>query len=233
MEQIKPFSDERWASFCAFCGDFPATRDHVPPKIFLDKPYPENLPVVGACLDCNTRASVNEEYVACLLEVASCGSVDPAALSRDKIARILRKKPSIATKLASFLEGSGELFISKEDKGRISAVLEKIASALWAFETGETASPGAAGVRFSSIPGLAPNALEEFMMLDQPGTLPEVGSRMMSRVLITEDGKPLQPSWIELQSGRFSYGIELGYHGRVKMILGDYLVVEVDMAGRG
>jgi len=53
---------------------------------------------------------------------------------------------------------------------------------------------------------------------------------MMFRVLASEDG-PAPVSWIELQAGPISYGIEMfSEEGRVKMVLGDYIAAEVDLA---
>ena len=60
MRQIKEFTDERLRGFCAYCGGPAETRDHVPPRVFLDKPYPSNLPVVSACRECNEDISMDE-----------------------------------------------------------------------------------------------------------------------------------------------------------------------------
>lgn len=229
MDQIRTFSDERYAAFCAYCGGSPATRDHVPPRIFLDLPYPDNTPVVGACIDCNKGASLDEQYVACLLEVAAYGSAEPNALRRQKIARTLTKRPLLAAKLASSLRPNGEFAVSQEDGARLSAVFEKIARGLWTYEAGETAQYGGAVVSYMPITGLGAAQRKAFLTLQQPDLLPEVGSRMMIRALVGADG-PVQTSWIELQIGRFSYGIEMLHEGgRVKMVLGDYIAVEVNL----
>jgi hypothetical protein len=53
MRQIKTFSDKRHEAFCVYCGNAPDTDDHVPSKVLLDKPYPDQLPVVNACRSCN------------------------------------------------------------------------------------------------------------------------------------------------------------------------------------
>jgi len=188
VEQIRPFSDDRWSAFCAFCGAPPKTRDHVPPKIFLDKPYPENLPVVGACLSCNKDASLDEEYVACLLEVAAHGTVDPARLRRRKVARALEAKPPLAARLASSMESNGQFMIDGEDDARLFAVIEKIARALWAYETSETAGLGSTTVRYAQIAQLSQTQLDSFRTLAPPDLLPEVGSRMMFRALVSEVG---------------------------------------------
>jgi hypothetical protein len=227
VEQIRPFSDERWSAFCAFCGNTPDTRDHVPPRVFLDQPYPDNVPVVGACRDCNESASLDEAYVACLLEVAEHGTVSPAEVHRRKIARILGGKPLLAARLALSLKPGAKYSVTSEEKERISRVLEKIARALWAYETSEAAGLGSAAVRYAQVSQLSDVEFDNFRKLAEPDVFPEVGSRMMSRVIVAQAGI-IPASWIEVQQGRFSYALEIA-RPRVKMILGDYLAAEVDL----
>ena len=46
---------------CAYWGETkPLTVDHVPPKLMLEEPYPDNLVTVPACLDCNKRFQKNQ-----------------------------------------------------------------------------------------------------------------------------------------------------------------------------
>lgn len=70
MEQLRSFGDTRQLSFCAYCGGSTESRDHVPSPVLLDEPYPDNLPVVGACVDCNQSFSIDEEYIACAIDSA-------------------------------------------------------------------------------------------------------------------------------------------------------------------
>lgn len=63
MDQLKNFGDERNTGFCVHCRG-PAEY-HAPSKVFLDAPYPENLPVHESCLRCNVGFSQDEEYLAC------------------------------------------------------------------------------------------------------------------------------------------------------------------------
>jgi hypothetical protein len=118
--------------------------------------------------------------------------------------------------------------IGGEDNARLSAVIEKIARALWAYETSETAGLGSAAVSYAQIAQLSQTQLDSFRTLAPPELLPEVGSRMMFRVLVSEDGGIVRVSWIEVQHGHFSYAIETALP-RVKMVLGDYLAAEVDL----
>jgi hypothetical protein len=48
MDQFLDLADDRLINDCIFCGAKAETRDHVPSRILLDSPYPQNLPVVGA-----------------------------------------------------------------------------------------------------------------------------------------------------------------------------------------
>ena len=68
MLQRPEYGEGHPERMCCYCGDFADTVDHVPSKVFLEKPYPENLPVVPCCKKCNERFSLDEEYVAVLLE---------------------------------------------------------------------------------------------------------------------------------------------------------------------
>jgi hypothetical protein len=61
MRQLRTFGDERELCLYAYCEGVPETRDHVPSRVLLDEPYPENLPVVPACKSCNSGFSADEE----------------------------------------------------------------------------------------------------------------------------------------------------------------------------
>jgi hypothetical protein len=229
MRQVKPFTDERLADFCAFCGEPPGTGDHVPPKVFLDKPHPEDYPKVGACNRCNSGASLDEEYVACLIEVAACGSADPAEVRRSKIARTLQVKPELARRLEAGFQKDGSFSASQDDDARIRRVFEKIARGLWAYGNGETAGIGTAVLGWAPIATLTSVQLREFYKLNDIELMPEVGSRMLMTVLTGGDGEIIN-TWTELQCDRFSYAIEvLAARGRIKMIVGNYVVVQVDL----
>jgi hypothetical protein len=141
----------------------------------------------------------------------------------------LTKRPALAAKLASSLKPNAGFALNEEDIARLSAVFEKIARGLWAFEVGETAQSGEGVVRYMPIAELTTAQLEAFKTLEQAELLPEVGSRRMIRSLTGDEGSA-SGSWIELQPARFSYGIEISPDGgHVEMILGDYLAVEVDL----
>jgi hypothetical protein len=68
VQQFKYYGDRRNKGFCVHCGGPDETDDHVPSKVLLDEPYPENLIVCSSCLSCNNALSIDETYLACLIE---------------------------------------------------------------------------------------------------------------------------------------------------------------------
>src|SRR3954452_20896773 len=97
MEHLDSYADARLVVGCIYCHGDTDTREHVPSRILLDEPYPENLPVLPACAECNNSFSLDEQYFACLIECARTGSVDAA--ERPKIRRILAESPALAARI--------------------------------------------------------------------------------------------------------------------------------------
>ena len=93
MDQLSDFADDRLISSCIYCGGPFETRDHVPSRVFLEAPFPENLPVVGSCRSCNQGFSRDEQYVACLLEAALAGTANPDKIRRSSIVSVRRTPP--------------------------------------------------------------------------------------------------------------------------------------------
>src|SRR5437588_10375610 len=103
MRQLTNYGDTRQVEACAYCGKAIQTRDHAPSKVLLDEPFPENLPVVPACLPCNNKASFDEEYLACLVECVICGTTDPAKVGREKIRCALARQRALQAWLTAGL----------------------------------------------------------------------------------------------------------------------------------
>ncbi|MFC2156007.1 hypothetical protein ACFLRB_05925, partial [Acidobacteriota bacterium] len=135
MDPRHLFVDERLTAMCVYCGGEPTTRDHVPSRVLLDKPYPANLPVVDACEKCNKKFSIHEQYFACLIECALTGSVEPNGVERIKISRILEGNPKLRTRLLQSrkVDEYGNLFWEVESD-RVKSVLIKLARGHAAFE---------------------------------------------------------------------------------------------------
>jgi hypothetical protein len=225
MKQVPNYGDGRQTSFCAYCGGNTKTRDHVPSKVFLDKKYPTNLPVVPACKPCNHGFSLDEEYVACVIECSLTGSIDANGVQRQKVRRILRKKPKLVARLAQKREENlfGDVSFHVE-VSRVKNVVIKHARGHAAFELNEPQLEAPSNVAFAPLLSLSSEILKNFETPLFSTILPEVGSRAMQR-LVDVDAKP--PGWITVQPGRYRYLTSVGDGIVVRFVFSEYLACEV------
>lgn len=224
MRQIKNLGDKRQTQHCLYCGGRTETREHIPPKVFLDSPYPENLPVVSACRACNEGYSLDEEYAACLIECAITGSAKN--VQREKIKRILSKKGALRSRIENARVESGEFAGFKVEDERFSRVANKLAEGHLLFEQNE---PGFShseplNCRYGILADLTEEERQEFEQASHLDLLPEVGSRALQRMVF--DGERISVPWIEVQRGVYRYLVPSV--GVVRIVLGEHVWVEVE-----
>ena len=223
MRQLPNYGDDRNKGWCVFCGGPEETRDHAPSRVFLDDPYPENLPVVPACNPCNNSFSLDEEYLACLIECARTGSVDEARAARSKVAKILDRKGALVARLASARQESAEGIIWRPEDERVRNVIVKLARGHVAFEQNEPRLDEPTSISILPLCVMTDEQRDEFEASPDPGLWPEVGSRAMHRVLIGAEG---EFPWIEVQPLRYRYMVPAGPL-MVRIIIAEYLAAEV------
>lgn len=212
---------------CCYCGEKSETRDHVPSKVLLDDPFPENLPVVPCCLECNQNFSLDEEYFACIIECAFHGTTQIDKLGRDKIKRILSQKISLHKMLTeSMTEVEGQIYF-KTDEARISNVVLKLARGHAKFENSEMQWGKPVRVWIKPIEVMSQLEIDTFFSIPEQTSLPEVGSRALQRVMINSAGN-IQQYWIPVQQDNYRYCISHDSDGlRVKIIIWEYLACEI------
>ncbi len=227
MDQLESFADSRLLVGCIYCMGPTQTRDHVPSRILLDEPYPENLPVVPACASCNQRFSLDEEYVACLVECARTGSVE--AVERPKIQRILQDSPALAARLAkarTIADGGGVSFTVEDE--RVKTIVLKLARGHAAYELNEQRLDEPSHVMFVPLYSLDEQAREHFETVPQPNVWPEVGTRAMQRMVVSTVGPSVfGPGWIDVQPGQYRYIALADGAVMVRVVLGEFLACEV------
>lgn len=221
MKHFKIYSDSRLEGFCFFCGDEPGTRDHIPSKILLDKPYPENLFIVPCCLKCNQSFSLDEEYFACLLECVLQGSTNPENISRAEIKRILSSKPALRTRIEKAKkEVSGAIHFEIEEE-RIKNVLTKLAKGHAKFDNSENYIYHSAHIYFSPLQVMSEEEKDAFFNPDPNSLIPEIGSRGFQRMLSTNE------YWITIQANVYEYAIDHLSNLVVKILIRDYLACKI------
>jgi hypothetical protein len=207
MEQIPNYGDWRNQGWCIHCGGPGETRDHIPSRILLDEPYPDNLPVVSACRKCNLGFSLDEEYFA--------GGVEPEQLSRPKIGRLLVSKPELAMRLAKARKVERGRVIFGVEHDRIKNIVMKLARGHAAFELNEPQLDDPVSVCYRPREELSPKELEKFEAVPSTSLWPEVGSRA------------LREDWVEVQPNRYRYLTSQVSGVLVRIVIAEYLGCEV------
>jgi hypothetical protein len=199
--------------------------------VFLSDPLPNDLPVVEACKECNQGFSLDEEYVACLIECSLHGSTAPECHQHAKVKRILMEKPSLASLLnecRTMTENGTMVWIP--DEARVRNVLHKLARGHAAFELSlpQLEEP----VRTQAIPFVCMTQSErdEFEEVQSGEILawPEVGSRAFLRVCGAKPFADQNGPWICVQENRYRYAVDQQGGVLVRMVIAEYLGCEVE-----
>lgn len=150
---------------CVYCNRAVAdTVDHIPPKLLLAKPYPDNLLTVPSCFRCNSSFQKHDEYTRVIASVDLRNAKHPTVkVNMPAILRSLQKPEAqgFSKYLASRTTPSTVLAINGKPLGRIvevdlkrlNATGERIVRGLHFIER-ESAVPGSAKIRVASIPGV-------------------------------------------------------------------------------
>lgn len=242
VDQYRDLADGRLHDGCVYCGGRDDTVDHVPSRVFLDDPFPTDLPVVPACSSCNRGFAKDEEYVACLLEVVVAGSVDPDRIRRPRIARALRRNGRLRSMIAARRSEEGGEIRWSFDNERIRNVILKLARGHAAFEQSQRLRHDPTHYGVCPLHLLSPAERSAFEAPNIPQVWGEVGSRSMQRTAViqltlrAEDGSESRVGypvndWIEVQSERYSYFTAATADGiAVRMLIGGFLACEVNWA---
>jgi hypothetical protein len=228
MQNLKCHADRRNKGFCVHCGGPNETDDHVPSKVLLDEPYPENLMVCPSCLRCNNSLSDDEVYLACLLECVIAGEVDPLKLGRSKIGNVLSHNEALVERLKRARTQREEGIVWNIENNRIEAVVLKLARCHAAYEYNEPSLDAPARLYFRPLITMCENERELFEHSTEEvfAGWPEVGSRAMQRLLVV--GADLyREGWLLVQIGNYRYRVSEESGLTVRIVLREYLACEV------
>jgi hypothetical protein len=227
MEQIRAFYDQRLDHNCCYCGGVPDTQDHVPSKILLDDPFPENLPKVPCCNRCNQSFSLDEEYVACLIECIIHGTSEPDKLDREKIKRILNKKESLRQRISKSIIVDNDKVSFAVETDRLRNVALKLARGHTKFENSEPQLNAPIHFVVKPLEVMSADELQAFMSTSRLYKYPEVGSRALIQI-IQSDPTAIHSRWIDVQEGSYRYQVSPSNELlSVRIVIWEYLAVEV------
>lgn len=238
MDQLKVYSDSRLLGGCTYCGGPEETRDHVPSRVFLDPPFPENLPVVPACWACNNSFSRDEEYLACLVESALAGAAEPDLFVRARVGKILRRSPALQTLIMRSRQEHQSLIHFVPDAQRVLEVALKLARGHAAYELSQLCREQPTVVTCKPLLAMDAQEREAFESPPEREVLGEVGSRGMQRQSVVQaqligpnneriDRIFLIHDWIEVQEGNYRYLATSECDGvRVRFVIREYLACD-------
>jgi hypothetical protein len=237
MDQIEEFVDERQKSWCIHCRGLIAerecNRDHVPSKGLLREPYPENLPKVTVCKSCNEGFSFDEEYVIAFLGCVLAGSTNPDQQANPRVEGILKHSPKLRERIESAKTeyktlGGETRLVWKPEADRVNRIIVKNARGHAFFEYGEPMLEEPASVWSAPLESLTMGERQQFESVDMGGLWPEVGSRMLTRVV---SGQDLSGSWVIVQDEVYRYSVVQCDRLLVRTVLFEYLATEVHWRG--
>lgn len=238
MDFIKDLSDDRNKTWCIHCGNnllnAETSKDHVPSKSLLRRPFPPQIPTVTICQPCNHSFSFDEQYVSTFVACVLIGSTEPDDHPDFWVQARLEKQPE----LRSLIERSrvqyrtigGDLrVIWQPDLRRIHRVVVKNARGHAFYEYGEPLFGDPLAMSVEPLEFMNSAQRREFEGCES-GTLaswPEVGSRAMQRLMTGQD---MIGPWVTVQDGVYRYAVwEHGPGLKVRSVISEYLATEVEL----
>jgi len=240
MHRIKYNRDSY--SECIYCGQKADSREHVPSRVFIQKPYPENLSIVPSCSKCNNGYSLDEIFLyLCIEKLKKCYYPD-YEFCDETISR-LKKYKNIADEVDSLiknLENQGLLSINPYTltDARINNVFEKLAlgHAVYELSVGyksDSWSGKCNSIYYKFLPNLSADEIEEIdscFILDNE-LLPEIGSRIYDKIYIIkatlEEGREFSLcllDWVDIQDKAYRYTCYVfGSTIIVKIVISEFL----------
>lgn len=230
MRHYEDCSDARLRGACPYCGkkatENELTKDHVPSKGLLDRPYPAHLPTVPVHLECNRQFSPDEEYLALFLASVICDStdVDPKRFPRQ--ARALARNTALRQRIGGARRDQTEegAAVWQPELERVERVIVKNARGHVLFEIGQSISRQPDHVTFAPLLSLQEETRAAFESLPDPGLWAEVGSRKFQKQVL-DFGRTVVDDWHLVQENRYRYAVDESVV--VRMVLFEYLAAEV------
>lgn len=236
MQAIEEFVDERQKSWCIHCGAWltrvTTNEDHIPSKSLLNRPRPHHLPVVTVCSQCNSGFSKDEQYFVAFIQSVLVGSTDPMRHTNASAVRALTASRKLRERIerskTEYRTLGGETrVVWKPETERVNRVIVKNARGHAYFEFGEPMLDAPAYARAVPLEAMTVAERTEFESTNDTDHLamwPEVGSRMMTRVITEQD---MAGAWVVVQDSVYRYSVAQRGGLVVRSVLYEYLATEV------
>ena len=173
---------------CIYCTENATTREHVPPRVFLERPFPPNLTTLPACSSCNRSFSLDEEYfIALMTHIGTSPSLVNRIAKGGSVDRAMQRRPALDQRIVSALsvteDGRVEI---KPEQVRLKNVIRKVILGLYVL-------------RYEQVP-----RLDEIIGVEAyPYNIDD--HRPMDAFVSTFTERFQSKKWIDVQKNVFSY----------------------------
>ena len=226
-------------SECVYCGAKADTREHVPSKVFLDKPYPDNLGIVPACFKCNNSFSKDELFLSILIEKLKRKHFGQKYVFSNETTERLNKNKKLVNEIETIINNNN----INECGETIKRILFKLAIGHAVFEVSEGYCAKEGTVHYKFLNDVSDEEFENFTtpFIINDHLLPEIGSRAYERIMIVDvdlasvDGKEQRKrttlallNWVDVQKSKYVYTCyKFEDEIIVKMIINEFLLAKV------
>lgn len=218
---------------CVYCGAPATTREHTPSKAFLLEPYPENLPTIPACFECNNGYSEDEKYVACFLDLLKRQVYGDCSRKEQTDSRLAKDKKLQGILNEQIKESDGKIYY-QPDEQRIVRILLKLAKCHAGFEFDHVDFDNShANIWYDFLFNISEDVMLDFNLTPEMNKAPEVGSRGVDTPFIIqniETGEALAFAfWNDVQENQYRYQVSLNDEGgiTVKIVIFEFLYCKV------
>jgi hypothetical protein len=189
----------------------------------------DTLPVTFVCKPCNEGFSPSEQYLVALINSALAGTADPSLHANPKSAGILRGSKPLRRDLRRARReyqtlGGETRVIWDVDIERLKPALVKNARGHIYYEWGEPMLNPPTGIGFRPLEFMDEQARSSFENDFGDPVWPEVGSRMMTRMI---EGQDMAGGWIVVQPGWYRYTVFQQSGLVCRFVIAEYLAVEI------
>lgn len=191
--------------YCSYCGDLADSKDHIPSRNLLEKPYPDNLFTIYACKKCNQSFSLDEElFLHSLAEISDSPNLLARKLPGGNIYKARERSKKLKERInESLIKDENGLVYFIPEWERISKVIEKNAFGLYFH-------------RYKKIANLSSFKCIGFYPFNPMHRLEGEPAEIF---LLTYSEKFIPKKWTSIQKNVFSYIVVRDWRRNNKLIM--------------
>lgn len=208
------------------------SREHIPSKVFLDRPYSIECGIVPSCIKCNNNFSQDELYVSCFVDKLRSVLTNSKIPIREKTIKALEHDKKLYSKIDSEISVVNERITVKPDYVAFNKILIKLSKGHWCHDQDCVLTDGRETIcAFKFKPDFNESEMHNFEELPIINIAGDVGSNNTHSLLVVE-GNGTEPiivvPWTEIQENNYRF---LTYYKAnefvVKIVVFEMLYAEV------